>query len=133
MIERLLLLMAFTALVLLIMTVLRRRRQQVLAAAEAAGLPDEWRNPGTAQVLAFSLPGCRDCKTRQAPVLNRLSALPGVTIRSVPADAHPDLVDRFGIMTVPATLVVGADGRVRALNQGFADLPTLQRQLGLAE
>src|SRR3954453_19549623 len=87
--------------------------------------------PGRPAVIAFSTPSCAECHTRQAPALARLAATLGdqVTVRSLSALDHPDLVQQIGILTVPATLVLDAAGTVRHLNLGYASDVRLREQL----
>lgn len=85
---------------------------------------------GRPAIVSFSTPSCAECRTRQAPALKRLSAEfgPSLTVHSLLAHEHPDLVDRLGILTVPATVVLDADGRVQHTNLGFTDTPQLAAQ-----
>jgi thioredoxin-like negative regulator of GroEL len=87
--------------------------------------------PGKPAIVAFSTPSCAECRTRQAPALKQLATQFGeqVEIRSLQATEHPELVDRAGILTVPATVVLDARGVVRHLNLGFTDSETLASQL----
>lgn len=87
---------------------------------------------GRPAVVAFTLPGCADCKARQAPALRRLGESLGarVHIRTLSVAEHPDLADRLGLLTVPATAVVDGRGVLRHINQGFADEGRLTSQLG---
>ena len=87
--------------------------------------------PGRPAVIAFSTPSCAECRTRQAPALSRLAAALGdqVTVRSLSALEHPDLVQQIGILTVPATVVLDAAGTVRHLNLGYASDVRLREQL----
>jgi len=73
-------------------------------------------------VLAFSTPDCVPCKTIQKPALEELQRRyqDRVNIREVDALAQPELAGRFGILTVPSTVVVGATGVVLAINHGAA-------------
>jgi hypothetical protein len=86
---------------------------------------------GRPAVVAFSTPSCAECRTRQAPALERLAATLGasVTVRSISALDHPELVGKIGILTVPATVVVDADGAVRHLNLGYASDARLREQV----
>jgi hypothetical protein len=86
---------------------------------------------GRPAVIAFSTPSCAECRARQAPALARLSAALGdqVTVRWLSALEHPDLVDKIGILTVPATVVLDAAGTVRHLNLGYASDVRLREQL----
>jgi thiol-disulfide isomerase/thioredoxin len=90
--------------------------------------------PGRPAVIAFSTPSCAECRTRQAPALSRLAAALGdqVTVRSLSALEHPDLVQKIGILTVPATVVLDEAGTVRHLNLGFASEARLREQLASA-
>jgi len=131
MLERVLILVGLVLLVVLIwwLTVLwrtwrvrRLRHVRPLVGLVPAGQP---------AVVAFSTPTCAECRTRQAPALARLAATLGdrVTVRTLSALEHPALVERVGVLTVPATIVVDADGRVRHLNLGYAAEATLRAQL----
>jgi hypothetical protein len=89
---------------------------------------------GRPAVVAFSTPSCAECHTRQAPALARLTVALGdsVTVRSLSALDHPDLVERIGILTVPATVVLDPRGRVRDLNLGYASDERLREQVARA-
>ncbi len=89
---------------------------------------------GRPAVIAFSTPSCAECRTRQAPALSRLTAALGdqVTVRSLSALEHPDLVQKIGILTVPATVVLDSAGTVRHLNLGYASDVRLREQLASA-
>jgi len=84
-------------------------------------------------ILAFSTPDCVPCRTAQKPALEQLQRrFPGrVDVREVDATVHPELADRFGILTVPSTVVVRADGRILAVNYGLARTDKLTAQLNL--
>ena len=87
--------------------------------------------PGRPAIIAFSTPTCAECHTRQAPTLARLSTALGeaVTVRSISAIDHPDLVGRIGILTVPATVILDREGHVRNLNLGYASDERLHSQV----
>jgi DhnA family fructose-bisphosphate aldolase class Ia len=89
---------------------------------------------GVPAVIAFSTPGCAECRSRQAPALARLAHQKGaaVTIRTLSALEHPEMVARLGILTVPATVVLDATGVVRQINLGFAPEAQLSAQLAQA-
>ncbi|HJZ47409.1 MAG TPA: thioredoxin family protein [Roseiflexaceae bacterium] len=91
--------------------------------------------PGRPAVIAFSTPSCTECRTHQAPALSRLATALGdqVTVRSLSALDHPDLVQQMGILTVPATIVLDATGKVRHLNLGYASDTRLREQLAISQ
>lgn len=84
-------------------------------------------------VLAFSTQDCTPCKTVQKPALDELlGRFPGrLTVRDVDASAEPGLARRFGILTVPSTVVIGGNGAVVAINQGPTGWEKLASQLHL--
>lgn len=83
------------------------------------------RPDGRPAVVAFSTPSCAECRVQER-ILRRL---PGV--RVLPVDAHDrsQVASRFGVLTVPSTVVLRADGTVAAMNHGFADDGRLRSQL----
>ena len=86
--------------------------------------------PGPA-VIAFTHRLCTPCRTQQLPALRRVQAAvgPGLRVDVVDVERDPATARRFGIFTVPSTVVVGPDGRVVAFNHGFADEGRLLHQL----
>ncbi len=84
-------------------------------------------------VLAFSTPECVPCRTMQKPALVELQRrYPGrLEVREIDATITPELAERFGIMTVPSTVLVDARGRVLAINHGLARWTKLAGQLSL--
>jgi thioredoxin-like negative regulator of GroEL len=84
-------------------------------------------------VLAFSTADCIPCKTVQKPALDELRGrFSGqVQVREVDATIDPALAKRFGILTVPSTVVIGAQGAIVAVNQGPVGWEKLAGQLGL--
>ncbi len=84
-----------------------------------------------AVVVAFSAPGCTVCRTSQAPALRHLAVTrPQVRQIHVDVSRQPDVARRFGILTAPATVVIGASGAVLAVNQGFTSADRILAQLG---
>lgn len=90
------------------------------------------RLPAGPAVIAFTHRLCVPCRTQQLPALRRLreAAGPDLRVEVVDVEADPQAARRFGIFTVPSTVVVGPDGRVVAFNHGFADERKLLQQLG---
>lgn len=102
-----------------------------------AGAGDLWTSFGAATaealVLAFTTAECLPCKTVQRPALEALKhRYPGrIVFREVNALEAPELARRFGILTVPSTVIIGRDGEVRAINHGTAPTERLVTQAGL--
>jgi thiol-disulfide isomerase/thioredoxin len=129
--DRLLLLLLVGLLIVGAWLVLRAWRRWRVARLGESPLLAEFAPIGRPAVIAFSSPSCVDCRSRQAPALARLAreAGDGITVRTVSALDHPSLVERIGILTVPATVVVDAGGRLRHLNLGFTPADRLHEQV----
>lgn len=131
MIERMLIIAAIVAIVTIIWAGVRVWRGWMLRrladAAPFAGIVA----PGRPAVIGFSTPGCAECRFRQAPALKQLSAERGdqMTVHSLLVSDYPELVDRLGILTAPATVVLDAAGVVRHVNLGFAEAAKLAEQV----
>lgn len=130
-IERLLVLVGVTLAVAIVWALVRAYRAHRLAALRDTAPLAGYVPPGRPAVIAFSTPTCAECRTRQAPALERLGAELGdaVSVRTLAATEHPELVAQLGVLTVPATAVVDARGVVRQLNLGFTDAARLAAQV----
>jgi thiol-disulfide isomerase/thioredoxin len=87
---------------------------------------------GRATVVAFSSRSCGACHSAQLPALGALEDQLGATVvrlLEVDVAAQPEVARRFGIMTVPSTVVLRADGAVGAINHGFTPTARLATQL----
>jgi thioredoxin-like negative regulator of GroEL len=87
---------------------------------------------GRATIVAFSTPGCAQCRTVQGPALEAVRQKLGegaVRILNVECTSRPDLVKAFGVVTAPTTIVFAADSRLTAHNRGFASADKLIHQL----
>jgi hypothetical protein len=131
MLERLLVLFVLASLIASAWGLLRLWQAWKLRRLRASAPLGELAPPGRPAVIAFSTPSCAECHSRQAPALARLSASLGdqITVRSLSALEHPDLIQKIGILTVPATVVLDAAGTVRHLNLGYASDIRLREQL----
>ena len=88
---------------------------------------------GRPTVVAFSTPSCIACRATQRPALAALEerARGRVRVLHVDAASRPEVARAFGILTVPATVVLDAGGVVQAANQGFATTEKLAAQVEL--
>jgi len=88
---------------------------------------------GRPTVVSFSTPSCAACKSAQGPALVALKTRLGGRLRVILVDAaeRPEVASTFGVLTVPATVVLDSRGRVAAANQGFATADQLSTQLQL--
>jgi len=106
------------------------RRRRVLGRAPEPGL-----TAGRRTLLFFTGEHCSVCKHRQKPAIETLQSELGDQLRVVEVDAieEPALVKRFNVLSLPTTVLLAADGRVGAVNYGFAPGDQLRAQVaGLA-
>ena len=87
--------------------------------------------PGRPTVIAFSTPGCSECRSRQLPALEQLQArlLDRVHIAHVSAPEHPALASHFGILTVPATIILDGTGKPHHINLRYTSADRLESQV----
>lgn len=103
----------------------KRRRQLALQSATTPELAQ-----GEPTVLLFSGALCADCNQQKAILVDISKGLgDGWRLREVQAAAEVPLARRFGVESVPATVVLDSAGRPAAVNYGLVDSDTLIRQL----
>jgi thioredoxin-like negative regulator of GroEL len=106
----------------------RRKREQVIASLklepEAAGQP---------RILSFYGPACDACD-RQKVVLHELEhAYPNrFSLELRDASTDYGYAQQFGLVIVPTTVVIAANGAINAINSGFASRTKLEEQLDAA-
>lgn len=106
-----------------------QRASQRRMIGRLAPLPD-----GTGpQILAFTGQSCTVCHVAQRPALSRLRAdIPDVEVREIDVAREPETARAYRVMTLPTTVVLDADGRVTAVNTGFATEALLRTQVAVA-
>jgi thioredoxin-like negative regulator of GroEL len=90
--------------------------------------------PGRPAVLYFTTPDCVTCKVFQRPQLRRLENMLGdrVQVVEVDAQARPELAGRWGVLSVPTTFVLDANGKPLHVNHGGVDAEKLAKQIDSA-
>lgn len=86
--------------------------------------------PGQPMLLYFSGPWCVLCR-QQEPMLEQARRLSPVSVqlRKVDVAGEAELARRFGVLTVPTTVVIDRHGAVRAINNGLVSAQALLHQL----
>lgn len=103
----------------------------ILLRAGRKRLGSELLRPGLPAILYFTTPDCAPCKTIQRPALQALQRRLDGRIQVIEIDAaqRPDLSDSWGVLSVPTTFIIDAQGRPRHVNHGVAGAEKLLRQL----
>jgi thiol-disulfide isomerase/thioredoxin len=101
-------------------------RSGKLASTELAGY-----RLGRAALVYFSSPACAPCRLIQRPIVERLRSTMGERLQVVEVDAleKADVAERWGVFTVPTTIVLDSRGRPRSVNPGIASAEKLRAQL----
>lgn len=86
---------------------------------------------GRPVILGFTGEFCAPCKTHQRPALAHLRQQfhAALHIHELDALAHADLAQRYGVLTVPTTVVLDGTRQVVAINYGVASAAKLQKQV----
>jgi len=96
----------------------------------AAGAATRERAVARPALLVFTSPTCAPCKLQQMPIVDRLmtSWSDRVDLRVIDVTEQPETASRFGVWSLPTTIVLDGQGRVQAINQGVASEPKLRAQ-----
>lgn len=96
------------------------------SAQESAAAPGGVAAPA---LLYFTTEECAQCRFQQAPILQRLSEFTSVPIVKIDALADREIAHKYGILTVPSTVVLNAERVPVAINHGVAHLEKLRMQV----
>ena len=107
---------------------------RVSAAMRRRGLVGAAREPllsqGQRTVLFFTGEHCSTCKYRQKPAIESLQGdVADLRVVEIDAAREERLARRFKVLSLPTTVLLAADGRVGAVNYGFAPGDQLRAQL----
>lgn len=91
--------------------------------------------PGKPALLYFTTPDCAPCKTTQRPAIQRLQERLGNRLQVVEVNAYeqPDLARDWGVLSVPTTFIIDAQGRPRHVNHGVTLTEKLLEQVQAVE
>lgn len=88
-------------------------------------------NRGRPILMYFSSPACAPCRTVQRPAIQRLSEMVAGSLEVVEVDTsqRPEIASQWGVLSVPTTLVIDAQGKPRYINHGVAPVEKLLQQI----
>jgi len=91
--------------------------------------------PGKPTILYFTTPTCAPCKTLQRPAIDSIKERMGEKLQVIEIDAsqQTDLAKEWGVLSVPTTYVLDADGKPRHVNHGVAPAAKLIQQLEIED
>ena len=86
---------------------------------------------GRAAVLVFTSPTCAPCKLQQLPIIDRILVdwRDKIEVEIVDVTQTPEVAAQYGVWSLPTTIVLDAQRKVIAINQGVAHEKKLREQL----
>ncbi len=77
---------------------------------------------GKPALLVFTSPTCGPCKLQQLPIVDRLMVdwHDKIDLSVIDVTEQPEVASRYGVWSLPTTIVLDADRQVAAINQGVA-------------
>ena len=103
----------------------------VLRRLARAGINLEGYTLGKPAILYFTDPGCAPCQAVQDPALEQVAAQYGDRLQIIKVQAleNPHFTDSWGVLSLPTTFIIDAQGHPRGVNHGVARAPRLVDQL----
>lgn len=103
----------------------------VLSRLVRAGMNLDGYKLGKPAILYFTDSGCAPCQTVQDPALEEVAALYGERLQIIKVQAleDPQFTDSWGVLSLPTTFIIDAQGHPRGVNHGVARAPRLVDQL----
>jgi thioredoxin-like negative regulator of GroEL len=91
--------------------------------------------PGKPAIVYFTTPTCAPCKTIQRPAIESIKKVLGEKLQVIEIDAseQTQLAKEWGVISVPTTYVLNADGKPRHVNHGVAPAAKLIQQLEIED
>jgi thiol-disulfide isomerase/thioredoxin len=112
------------------MTVFYLGNRWILFRAARQPLAAGFARRGVPTLLYFTTPTCAPCKTIQRPAIEQLQQLAGDRLQVVEIDAasQPEVARQWGVLSVPTTFVLDAEGRPRHVNHGVTRVEQLLKE-----
>ena len=90
---------------------------------------------GRSAVLVFTSPTCAPCKLQQLPILDRVMVdwRDKIDVEFIDVTEQPEVATRYGVWSLPTTIVLDTQRQVIAINQGVAHEHKLREQIARAE
>jgi thioredoxin 1 len=89
---------------------------------------------GRSALLVFTSPTCAPCKLQQLPIVDRIlvDGRDKIEVDVIDVTEQPEVAAQYGVWSLPTTIVLDAQRRVIAINQGVAHEKKLREQLAAA-
>jgi thiol-disulfide isomerase/thioredoxin len=91
--------------------------------------------PGKPTIVYFTTPTCAPCKTIQRPAIKMIKDRLGENLQVIEVDAskQPHLAKKWGVISVPTTFIIDANGKPLYVNHGVATATKLIQQLEIED
>ncbi len=107
------------------------KRRSLRAATHHRNLPFRLKK-GRKTLVYFSTPDCSVCRSAQKPALDKLRGVMGDGLEVIEINAYEqeEFARDWGVLSVPATVLLDECGKPLAVNYGLAPFSKLQKQFG---
>lgn len=104
----------------------KRRHVRVLGDLAAVAEPAE----ATATILYFASDGCAACPSQARYLEQLLAQWPdGLAVQKIDAEVERETAVKFGVFTLPTTILIDQQGDVREINYGLTPTHKLTQQV----
>jgi thioredoxin-like negative regulator of GroEL len=86
---------------------------------------------GTPAIVYFTSPDCAPCRTMQRPALLSVQNRLGDAVQVIEINTYeqPDLAKEWGVLSLPTTFIIDANGKPRHVNHGVTPAGKLIEQV----
>ncbi len=87
--------------------------------------------PGVPTIVLFTSPDCVPCKVAQVPALHKLEQMLDHRLQVIEVNTYenPDMAREWGVMSLPTTFVLDAQGAPQQVNYGVTAAEKLYEQV----
>ncbi|HAP77887.1 MAG TPA: hypothetical protein DCR14_17615 [Acidimicrobiaceae bacterium] len=108
----------------------KRRHVRVLGDLATAAATDSPATTGSATILYFASDSCAACPSQARYLEQLLAQWPeGLAVQKIDTAVEPETAVKYGVFTLPTTILIDQQGDVREINYGLTPTHKLTQQV----